>query len=256
MARMRGFVLLFVIGVFAVALVLTPANEAKTQGRWSWPDSAENLKELPEDFNGQQLRAVMMGFVGALGVRCSYCHVGEDGQPLSTFDFPSDDNPKKDISREMLRLLGSVNDHLDEIREDNDEAVNMWCHTCHRGLAIPRTLGEELALVYDKAGIDSAITKYHELRGEYYGKGSYDFGEGSLVDVGFEWLEEDQDAAIALLLLNVDQYPESIWANGALANAYQTIGKNDLAIKYYEKALALDPENPRIKAMLERLQSE
>ena len=34
---------------------------------------------------------VMPGFTRALGVRCSYCHVGEEGESLSTYDFASDD---------------------------------------------------------------------------------------------------------------------------------------------------------------------
>ena len=45
--------------------------------------------------SGERLRPVMMGFTRALGVRCNHCHVGEDGQPLSTFDFVSDENPNK-----------------------------------------------------------------------------------------------------------------------------------------------------------------
>ena len=66
----------------------------------------------------------MRGFSRALGVRCQYCHVGEEGQPLSEFDFASDDNPNKDRAREMLRMLGTVNDHLDKIERSGDQAVH------------------------------------------------------------------------------------------------------------------------------------
>ncbi len=52
----------------------------------------------------------MKGFTRALGVRCSHCHVG--GNPLSTYDFASDENPNKGRAREMLRMLNSINEHL------------------------------------------------------------------------------------------------------------------------------------------------
>jgi len=45
----------------------------------------------------------------------SYCHVGEEEQPLSTYDFASDDNPKKDIARTMYNMLGAINDTLASI---------------------------------------------------------------------------------------------------------------------------------------------
>ena len=125
--------------VFALATPLTASAQ-----EWSWPERAENLQVLPADFPPERLSAVMRGFTRALGVRCTYCHVGEEGQPLSTFDFASDDNPKKDIARTMLRMLGVINDTLATIDPSGPKRVNMWCHTCHRGRPRPTTLDEEL----------------------------------------------------------------------------------------------------------------
>ena len=99
------------------------------------------------------MRAVMTGFTSALGVRCSHCHVGEEGQPLSSYDFPSDENPNKDRAREMLRLLGAVNGHLEKIEPSGGQRVNMWCHTCHRGRPLPTTLDEELREAYAEGGV-------------------------------------------------------------------------------------------------------
>ena len=43
------------------ALMIVFALPASAQERWSWPERAENLQQLPADFPGQQLRAVMGG---------------------------------------------------------------------------------------------------------------------------------------------------------------------------------------------------
>lgn len=51
---------------------------ARAQERWSWPEEPKNLQVLPKEFTGQKLRPIMTGFTRALGVRCSYCHVGEE----------------------------------------------------------------------------------------------------------------------------------------------------------------------------------
>src|SRR5262245_17719462 len=85
---------------------------AQGQDDWKWPEKPKNLKVLPKDLTGEKLRPIMFGFTRALGVRCTYCHVGEEGKPLSTYDFASDKNPNKDRARAMFKMLGSINDQL------------------------------------------------------------------------------------------------------------------------------------------------
>src|SRR5262245_24181699 len=55
----------------------------------------KNLQVLPKDWTRQQVTQVMRGFTRGLGVRCPFCHVGEEGADLSTFDFASDEKPTK-----------------------------------------------------------------------------------------------------------------------------------------------------------------
>jgi len=98
-----------VVAVMAMVMATAPAADAQ---QWSWPERPENLQVLPEDWTGQRLQPVMTGFTRALGVRCSHCHVGEEGHPLSTYDFPSDDNPNKERARTMLRMLGDINETI------------------------------------------------------------------------------------------------------------------------------------------------
>src|SRR5580692_13151166 len=90
-------------GILSLLLMFFAAP-VHTQESWSWPEKPKNLQVLPKDWPGSRLQPVMIGFTRALGVRCSYCHVGEEGKPLSTFDFASDDNPNKNRAREMLRM--------------------------------------------------------------------------------------------------------------------------------------------------------
>src|SRR3954447_13287412 len=114
-----------------IALSLLLAVNASAQS-WNWPETPKNLQVL-KGFTGAKLSPVMRGFTRSLGVRCTYCHVGEEGKPLSAYDFVSDANPKKDRAREMLRTLGSINDQLKTFPASSEKRVNMWCHTCHMG---------------------------------------------------------------------------------------------------------------------------
>lgn len=243
--------------ICSLGLILTPAAaQAQAQARWSWPDSAENLQVLPADFSGTRLRAVMNGFTRALGVRCSHCHVGEEGQPLSTFDFPSDDNPNKETARTMLGMLGDINETLKTIEPTGDQRVNMWCHTCHRGRPRPMTLGEELSEAYRAEGVDMALERYAELRERFYGHGSYDFSENALNALGYEIMgDEDFDAAIAIFALNIEMYPESGNVYDSLGEAYMNRGDTELAIANYERSLELDPDNDNAVQMLEELRA-
>jgi len=239
------------MGIVSLMLLLVPAVGRAQE--WTWPERGENLQVLPQDFPSERLSAVMRGFTRALGVRCSYCHVGEEGQPLNTYDFVSDDNPKKDIARTMYRMLGVVNDSLQTIDPSGPRRVNMWCHTCHRGLPRPATLAEELRDVRDEEGVEAAVALYRDLRNRFYGRGSYDFGENTLNELGYELLEEAPPDAIAVFQLNAEQFPESANAWDSLAEGTMRSGDRERAIEYYEKSLELDPDNENAKEKLKEL---
>ena len=50
------------------------------------PPPPKNLQVFPKDIPRPQLIANMKLFSQSLGVRCTHCHVGEEGK----LDFPSD----------------------------------------------------------------------------------------------------------------------------------------------------------------------
>ncbi|WP_294123554.1 c-type cytochrome [Sphingomonas sp.] len=97
----------------------------------------KNLQVFPKDITQPQLVGNMKGFAQALGVRCIHCHVGTEGQPLSTFDFASDAKPTKLIARKMLAMVHRINEKEFGVTEFKD--VKVTCFTCHRGSTKPLT---------------------------------------------------------------------------------------------------------------------
>jgi tetratricopeptide (TPR) repeat protein len=240
------------LGFLALALLSAPL---RAQESWKWPEQMKNPKAFPKDFPAEKLQAVMKGFTRALGVRCSYCHVGQEGRPLQTYDFASDQNPNKERAREMYRMLGDINGHLKKITPSGDRRVNMWCNTCHRGRPKPMTLGEELGEAYRKGGVTGAIDRYRELREKFELAGAYDFREHSL-DAFASELQDQKDnvGALAVLRLNVSEFPKSSDAWESLADGYRAAGNADLAVIYYRKALEIDPQNDTALASLRGLE--
>ena len=240
------------LGVICMTVLCCASGQA--QDAWTWPEKPKNLQVLPKDWPGSRLRSVMTGFTRALGVRCSYCHRGEEGKPLTTYDFASDDNPNKNRAREMMRMMDEIEVHLNKIEPSGDTRVNLWCHTCHHGRPRPMTLDEELGEQYRKKGLQAALDDYADLRKQYYGRAAFDFGEGSLNVFGYALLENDDAAgAIQVFKFNADLFPGSadVWAS--LADAYAKAGDINKARENYEKALRLDPANQRAKDGLEKI---
>src|SRR5262245_296670 len=89
---------------------------------------------------------VMRGFTGALGVRCQFCHVGQEGQDLSTFDFASDDKPTKLKARVMIQMVQAITQqYLSQLHDREQPPLDVGCMTCHRGVMLPRPLADIMA---------------------------------------------------------------------------------------------------------------
>lgn len=98
----------------------------------------KNLKVFPKDVSRADLLFNMKFFTQALGVRCTFCHVGVEGQPLSTYDFASDIKDKKLKARKMLAMAHRINSQDFDDAEDPG-VLNVTCYTCHRGSTKPLT---------------------------------------------------------------------------------------------------------------------
>ena len=97
----------------------------------------KNLKVLPKDISRADLLATMKFFSQSLGVRCTNCHVGEEGKPLSTFDFASDGKKDKVTARKMLAMVHRINEQ--DFAVTDFSKVKVTCFTCHRGAKKPLT---------------------------------------------------------------------------------------------------------------------
>jgi len=104
------------------------------------PPPFKNLKIFPKDISRPELIANMKFFAQSLGVRCTYCHVGEEGQPLSSFDFASDAKEKKLTARKMLAMVHRINEQ--DFGVHDFSRVKVTCFTCHRGSTKPLTAPE------------------------------------------------------------------------------------------------------------------
>jgi hypothetical protein len=94
------------------------------------PANPTNLKVLKAS-TGAEVRQIMQTFTAALGVPCSNCHVQGD--------FASDDNPKKEVARRMIRMTQTINAQFP------DGKMLVSCYTCHRGEAQPKNAPEPKA---------------------------------------------------------------------------------------------------------------
>jgi len=90
-----------------------------------------NLKVLKVT-TGPEVGQIMRTFTAGLGVQCSYCHVQGN--------FPSDENPKKEVARQMIRMTQVINSNFP------DGKMRVTCYTCHRGEAEPKTAPEPKAV--------------------------------------------------------------------------------------------------------------
>ena len=225
----------------AAALILAAAP-ARAQGRFP-PDSLVNLKFFPKTMPVRELIDTMRFFTFALGVRCQYCHVGQEGMPLDSFNFRSDDKRTKRTARVMLDMVHHINmDHLMEVPERPVPNVEVSCVTCHRGVARPVALWTLMAATVRESGLDSAVKAYRGLRDRYYGRAAYDFGEQSLSAAAEELRGQGRfDDALGILRLNLEFFPNSPQVLYWLGETYLAKADTANAISYYRQTLQKEP---------------
>ena len=219
------------------------------------PEKFSNLQVLPKNISKEALVREMRGFASALGVGCIYCHKGED-PGLEDVDFASDARETKKTARLMLRMVHAINtDYVGRVdHPGRPDATPVGCFTCHHGLRRPQTMERVIGGALEEGGPEGAAAKYRELRGKYYGRAAYDFGQGPLNTLAEARLEaRDYKAAEALLALNLEFNPDAAWTHYLMGEAWLGLGQRDKARAEYEKAAALEPTNPmapnRLKEM-------
>jgi hypothetical protein len=119
------------------------APPAGGPGRGAPQAAPKNLKVLPKNWSGQQVRAVMQTFAESLGVMCNHCHVPDPNAPPSAtgrppaLDYSLDEKPEKEVARKMIQMVMSING--DALKGIGDQAIpeKVSCFTCHAGAKVP-----------------------------------------------------------------------------------------------------------------------
>jgi len=238
--------------LLALAGLALPAL-AGAQNRFP-PDSLRNVQVLPRTMTPRQVITTMRMMTSALGVRCTYCHVGEESQPLEAYDFASDDKRTKRTARLMLQMVQDINQRtLPQIPERPTPQREVSCMTCHRGIARPVPLGDLIAEAFTAGGLDSARRTYAALRQRYFGRATYDFSEPSLVGTSLELRAANRlDEAVAVLQVNEEQFQS---ANTASNMGETLMMKRDTAgaIRAWRTALQRDSTNFTARSRLRAL---
>lgn len=109
----------------------------------------------------------------------------------------------------------------------------------------------------DNGGIDSLVAEFQSLRDKYYGRHTYDFGERVLSRIGgtLEALG-DISAAIQVLKLNVDYFPQSSTNFAQIAFAHLELADITSAIENLETAIKISPNVPWFQIQLDKLRGE
>lgn len=223
---------------------------AQASGKWP-PDSLVNVKVIPRNTPVVQVVGTMRNFAGGLGVRCTFCHVGEEGMPLEKVDFPSDKKRTKLVARQMMRMVEEINHRLDTIPSRPTPKVEVTCRTCHHGVSRPMTLASVIIEASLAAGADSGIRAYRALRERYYGRDAYDFGEGSLNMAAFRLGRENRfEDAFKILALNEELFPGSSGMSVFRGNILLMKGDTAGAGNAYREAVRRDSTNGEARGRL------
>jgi hypothetical protein len=223
--------------------VLNLPLAAQAPGKWP-PDSLINVQVIPRNTPVIQVVGQMRNVTGSLGVRCQFCHVGEEDMPLERFDFASDEKRTKQVARQMMRMVQHINERLDTLPGRTNPGLQVTCTTCHRGVSRPVPLATLIQDAAMSAGADSAIRAYRALRQRYYGRDAYDFGEPSLNTAAFQLGRQRRfDEAFAVLALNEELFPGSARLYVFRGNINLMRGDTTAAAAAFREAVRRDPDN-------------
>jgi len=118
-----------------------------------------------------------------------------------------------------------------------------------------KSIVEYFKPIVKEKGIAAAITEYHQQRTELIK--SYDISEGALNDYGYGLMNgKKTNEAVEIFKLIVKEFPNSANAWDSFAEANMLAGNKDIAIKYYEKSIELNPRNYGAMKMLNKIKGK
>ena len=226
-------------------------------GKWALPTAlllhaAMLCAQAPQ--NGDAMMN-MQDIAQGLGVKCEYCHAGQR-MGAATTPVPGTAPTHFDIARAMIAMTRDLNTKIVAATgKPANETTRVTCITCHRGVAIPGQLADIVTKTALQKSPDEAVAQYRDLRAQYYGRDSYDFGEDTLLNAAQQIVRVKPPASIPILRLNLEFYPRSVRSLTQIAFAYTRSLDDEAAIATLEKALEIEPDNGMVKGQLEQLKS-
>ena len=116
-----------------------------------------------------------------------------------------------------------------------------------------RPVAEALLPIITEKGIESALQSYRALKqsNDYY------VSESQLKALGYRLLSMKKvREAIEIFKLNVEAYPQSANVYDSLGQAYMTNGDKEPAIRNYQRAVELNPQNTTAIEQLKKLRAQ
>jgi hypothetical protein len=244
----------FTAAATVLALVtLTALPAANAQGKFP-PDSLVNVKVIPKDTPMSAVILAMRRFATSLGVRCTYCHVGEESASLETYDFASDQKRTKQAARVMMQMVNTINgQHLSGVPSRPSPSLTVTCETCHRGVPRPEPIERIVEAALAAGGLDSAKRAYRTLTSRYEHRGAYNFTEIPLTFSARQIASTRFDDAMNMLAVNEEAHPRS--PSIATSRGDLLLSRRDTAgaVAAYRTALQRDSTFAPARAQLQRL---
>jgi hypothetical protein len=108
---------------------LSSAVAAQTAG------GPTNLKVMPKGTTTAEVYKVMAGLQRDLGVQCGFCH--EEDPDTKQINYVSDENPRKETARFMMRMTNDINEKYLGQLGDRQYSPPITCGNCHLGQMHP-----------------------------------------------------------------------------------------------------------------------
>jgi photosynthetic reaction center cytochrome c subunit len=172
------------------------------------PKNLQVFKDLP----ATQLDPTMAFISGALGVRCSYCHVANQ--------FDKDDKPTKLAARRMIQMVFDIN----KGSFNGESAVS--CYTCHRGKPLPVSVpavgqnlwapGPTAPAAETLPSVKQILERYVQALGgaDALNKINTRIAKGSRIGADNVLVPEEVYQKAPDKLLTITSYPQVVFSNG------------------------------------------
>lgn len=104
-------------------------------------------------------------------------------------------------------------------------------------------------------GVEAMVKAYENLGDK---RSEYDLRERTIIRLGYKLLTRMKrpEDAVGVFEIAVMEHPEAANAHDSLGEAYRAVGRNEEAIRSYQRALDLDPDMSSASSALEELRAD